>query len=950
MTRCPPDPFRCEPRPALDLPAPRRTARRRGLEFTLAFSIAAVVSMAVALLPLQAHAQGTAGSKPQAPGGTLTINLPAGTSLPEMPKLPPVPQTPPLPLPSVTINIGGATAAPAAVPGPAATPAAAPAAQATPTSPAGTAPALAPKPVPVPAPASAAVPALAPAATTAPAAPAVMSRTATPPGAGPLEFTTADLPPARVGRRYGPLPLVRNDGGALVFDVAGDLSASGLEVTQAGVLQGDAAQAGAYRFTLTVIAAPGVAAPLRQTFTLRVLPARSATPAAAVAAARPAPAPPALLPREMLDELPALTSRPRALSWKLAAADLEKLAAAVVEAFTRQEDDQLWSEGFAPVRGAEPSASAAEAGTKALARLQGLLPGLVDVEYPTRALFESALEAQGRGVCLKAEKKTAELARRDVDARACDAPPPAAVAAAAPQRAAPKAARPAAAPAASAAATATATAKATTSPLTPQQAQAELLPRTLMRAVGALAARQHELDSALPVRWSGGGCGCSPVHSDYFSYGMVPFWLPGDEPQQVDFSAYTRLGYLGALLADDGSLLLAKPWNDESAAGLVRALNYGVGLDLVLYRRDWAPLLAQTGAARAAMLRRTAQELMARVDTPLQAWWRPLQRLALPQWRQTTHLYSGVTLFFDELPAEENAQRYLVDLVSEIVARMEGGDRSYALNVVVRAERLMAGDASQGVANAVRLLERTGSIAPAGQAGLGAGANPKVPPRVAVRLLVLLPEPTTDTKKSLRAALDQSGALQSHQRVDFLDSLVPMMAHPAGDKVARMAPEMAFQFDADLAYHGWQYGGAGLWPLALHDRGTGAQAIELLHANFRANERWWRDRWTVTHEMCTWVCPYRTWWRLGLNGLLLLGGLSLGLYLFNCRLRERGGRAFVIWLWGGLALTGAVFWIMLTCDPDLDALSEGNKPLVALFATVLLVALWFLTKRRAPKP
>jgi hypothetical protein len=304
----------------------------------------------------------------------------------------------------------------------------------------------------------------------------------------------------------------------------------------------------------------------------------------------------------------------------------------------------------------------------------------------------------------------------------------------------------------------------------------------------------------------------------------------------------------------------------------------------------------------------------------------------------------------DELPAKESGQLYLFDLVSEIVSRMERSGRSYALNVVIRAERLMAGDAGQDVATAVRLLERTGSIAPAGQAGLGAGADPKVAPKIRVRLLVLLPEPTTDSKKLLRAALDQSSALQSHQRVDFLDSLIPMMVHPAGDKVVRMTPEMALQFDADLAYHGWQYGGAGLWPMALHDRGAGAQAVELLHANFRANERWWRDRWSVTHEMCTWVCPYRTWWRLGLNGLLLLGGLSLGLYLFNCRVRERGGRAYVIWLWGGLALTGAVFAILLSCDPDLYELSEGNKPLVALFGAVLLVTLWFLTQRKAPQP
>ncbi len=945
MIRCPPDHPGNDPRSKplqslqpLQPPAPPRPTRPwwtgRAAHGTLrrrttgAPAVAAV--LLATLLQTPAGAQGTASRWPPAPaastpGATLTITLPSGTAVPQLPQAPALPQPPQIAPPAVNIHIGGARA-PSPAPVPAVAPAAAPAP--TSTAPPASGPAPVPAALPVPAPAN---------PVAAPAAARVVASGPQAANAPALEFATADLPPARVGRSYGPLPLIRHGGSTLVFDIAGDLSASGLQVTQAGVLRGEARQAGTYRFTLTLVGTPEVRTPLRQTFNLRVLPAGRA------ATARPAPAPPALLPREMLDELPALTSRPRAFSWKLAAADLEKLAATAVEAFTRQEDDQLRAEGIEPVRGAEPSASAAEAGTKALARLQGLLPGLVDVEYPTRALFESALAAQGREVCLKAEKKAAELGSRTADASVCEALRPAAVAAAAPPRVAPKSALPASASASSPAAT--------TSQLTPRQAQAELLPRSLMDAVGVLAARPHELDSALPVRWTGAGCGCALVEPANFSYGMVPFWLPQDAAlQQVDFSAYTRLGYLGALLADDGSLLLAKPWDDEHRRGLVRALDHNVGLDLVLYRRDWAVPLAQTGAARTAMLRRTAQELMERVDTPLRAWWRPLQRLALPFWPRPTHLYSGVTLFLDELPASESGQLYLFDLVSEIVSRMERSGRSYALNIVTRAERLMAGDAGQDVATAVRLLERTGSIAPAGHAGIGAGANPKVAPKIRVRLLVLLPEPTTDTKKLLRAALDRSSALQSHQRVDFLDSLVPMMVHPAGNKVARMTPEMAFQFDADMAYHGWQYGGAGLWPLALHDRGTGAQAIELLHANFRANESWWRDRWAVTNEMCTWVCPYRTWWRLGLNGLLLLGALSLGLYLFNCRVRERGGSAYVIWLWGGLALTGAVFAILLTCDPALHELSEGNKPLVALFGTVLLVTLWFLTQRKAPQP
>jgi hypothetical protein len=416
---------------------------------------------------------------------------------------------------------------------------------------------------------------------------------------------------------------------------------------------------------------------------------------------------------------------------------------------------------------------------------------------------------------------------------------------------------------------------------------------------------------------------------------------------QVDFSAYQRIGYLGALLADDGSVLRAKGWNDEHRQGLVRALDHGVGLDLVLYRRDFSRLLAVSEAARQPLLRRAARELAAMVDTPLQAWWRPWLRAALPGWPQHTHLYSGVTLFFDELPATEAGQRFLIDFVNELVPQLERSPRTLSLQVVVSGDRLVGGSGQQGMAAALRLMERTGSISPAGEAGVG--ASPPLRPKLRVRLLVLLPEPTTQSKKALRAALDETPLLQSHQRIDFLDSLIPMMNHPAGPEPGRMSAGMAFQFDADLAYHGWQYGGAGLWPVVDLGRGAGTQVMELLHQNFRANERWYTDRWAFTHALCSWVCPNRTAWRLALNGLLVLGGVSLLLFSFNCRVRA-WGRPMVAWMLGGLAVTGLVFWLLLTCDPALYELSESNWPLVGLFLGGLAAALWALSQRRVPPP
>jgi hypothetical protein len=794
------------------------------------------------------------------------------------------------------------------------------------TQPAGTAGEAA-GPAAAPAPAGSAAPATDTPASTAPA-----------PAATPVfEFAPATLPAGRVGQRYGPLPLVRHSGAAVVFALEGDLETSGLAVSADGVLGGEAVRAGRYRFTLTLVGAPGVSAPLRQTFTLQVRPAAGVAAPAPTAA--PAPPAPVQVPRTVLDQLPTLPEGRHVRSWKLGVADIERLVEAAVEAAAAREAQAQREAGWEPVPGAEPSAAAVAAGARLRPQLESALAGLLDTEYATASQFSTALAQQVRAACLKLVDAAAADQGRDstpVDRAACDAPatpaPPA-------TRSPPTAASPQ--PVGTAPGSAPAM-------LTLQQARRELLPDDLLQAITTLAVRRHTLAQARPVRWTGEGCGCVLVQRENMVYGLLPFWHPGTEehPMQVDFSAYERIGYLAALLENDGRVSRAAGWDDEHPDGLVQALRHGTLLDLVVYRSDWGPLLALQGQAREQALHRAVDELMAMVQTPLRAWWRPWVRAALPGWPQPTHLYSGLTLHFDEMPPGEASQRWLVDMVNALVPRLAAAGRGLSLQVVVRGEKLAQ---PEGIALAVRLLELTGSLRPAGDTDIDQGARRTLRPRVPTRLLVLLDEPTTETKKTLREALDRSAVLRSHQRVDFMGALLPMMAHPAGEQPAAMTPRQAFQFDADLAYHDWQYGGAGLWPVADAGRGAGAQAVQLLHRNMRNSERLWEERWRLTHRVCDAVCPQRTAWRLVLHGLLLLGGVSLAAFAFSCRVRAIG-LPMVVWMWGGLAATGGVFWLLLTCDPALHDLSESNAPLVALFSAGLLGALWMLVQRRVPAP
>lgn len=738
-----------------------------------------------------------------------------------------------------------------------------------------------------------------------------------------FEFAPATLPAARVGQRYGPLPLVRHDGAAAVLAIDGELEVAGLAVSDDGVLGGQAVRAGRYRVTLTRVGDTGVSAPLRQTFAPRVLSPAAEAP---VTLAAPAPLPPVQVPREALNQLPALPEGRYVRSWKLGLDHIERVAAAV-EGVAAQEAEAQRQAGWAPVPGVEPTAAAVGA---RIQQLQAALAGMLDIEYATASQFTAALAQQDRAACVKLVQAALGREPTQAESDACDAP-----AAATP-------------PPASGSGRASGSALDSPATLTPRQARDELLPLAVQQAATALVVRRHTLAEARPVRWTGGGCGCVLPERESLVYGLLPFWheATDERPLQVDFSAYERIGYLGALLNADGSLQRAPALHDEHPDGLVRALRHGTELDLVVHGSDWAPLLALQRTPRQAALGRTVDELMGTVQQPLQAWWRPWVQYALPGWPQPTHLFSGVTLHFDDMPPGEASQRWLVDLVNALVPRLEAARRGLTLQVVVRAEVLSHDD---GIAQAVRLMELTGSIRPAGETGIGQGAHGRLVPRVPTRLLVLLDEPTARTKKALREALDRSTVLQNHQRVDFLNAILPLMLHPAGDRPAAMGSVQTFQFDADLAYHAWQYGGAGLWPLADAGRGAGAQATELLHRNIRDDQRLWKERWRFTHRLCDAVCPQRTGWRLLLNGLLALGGVSLALFALSRRVRATG-LPMVIWMWAGLAVTGLVFWLLLTCDPALHDLSESNVPLVALFSVGLLGALWRLARRRVPAP
>jgi hypothetical protein len=762
------------------------------------------------------------------------------------------------------------------------------------------------------------------------------SSTSAAPTSAALVFSPASLPAARVAAAYPVLPLVSGVAAPLAVELLSGALPPGMKLSPQGRLSGTPSRADTYRFVLGVVnpANPANAGlPTQQAFVLAVRPER--------AVATPAPTP--TIPRALANEPPESSDTPMATVWRLTTPDIELLTEGELSALLVDGD----SPGAKPAaaRAPDPSASASASAPPpnpmALQKLMTVIAPLMDTEFPTRALLQQALAARQRAVCLVTVQETFKAKKLPVPDNACQ-----------PRTAAAKPA-----PAAGA-------------DFTLDQLLDAVLPAPTQQGLLRVAAKQYPFSQALPPRWSGQGCGCGPAQPDNDVYGIYPFWQapPADAkaPQRIDFSAYTRIGYLGAFMGDDGSMVRSPQWDNQAEDGMRVALRHGTQLDLVLYRNDWRRLLDKSDVQLDQAMRRAARDAVGLINTRLDNWVSRTKRFVLPLWPHPEYLYTGLTVFFDFSPgldtrglagvtppasaqaADQAAfRRVFRGFMSHLIVEMEATKRPLTLNIVVPEDQLWVKDSAFSVADMQEVMERTRSL----YRRSSANAPPEPQAQrgsVTTRLLVLLAEPTSDTKKRLRAQLDRDEELKSHTRIAFLDNVIPVLLFPTGPEPLELTGATAFQFDADLAYFDWQFGGVALWPVPVAGVGASDSARSLLLHNMRDNKEWWTDRSTVSKRVCTWVCPNRTPVRMLFQGLLLLGLVSLLCLPWVCNPKRR--MPYIAYLIVCAALAAAVGGLLLMCDPVLEEVSKGNGLLFATLAVLLAGGLAWTFKRQVPDP
>ncbi|QPF73387.1 hypothetical protein G8A07_10975 [Roseateles sp. DAIF2] len=773
------------------------------------------------------------------------------------------------------------------------------------------------------------------------------------------------LPAARTGRAYA-VPLYA-EGGRMpyLFGLASGTLPPGLRLDRHGRLCGMPEAQGSYQFGVLLTDADGRQA--SQTYLLRVAGAASAKPAPATPAASSPPPPPkpAIPALRGLDpsraEVRAESLPPSAIIYRLQAAQLDALLA--------EPEPAEATAAAAPPRAATgslpPPAPALEpAWTEAQqAQLLQMLAPMLEREYPTRDLFLAALEAQrcrhSRELLLaSARQQVAETPDEATIARICRfRPPPAATPTDSSKK--PRKTGATAAPPVKAA------------PLKPDQIAWEELPDWLLPAalrdwLVLAAQRLVSLQPAQPLDWRAvPDCDCLSENSQGLVYGIYPAWTdlsppaqaaaeedatpkkktkPAPPPSILDFSLLHRISYLGLPFDTDLKLNQPELWSETSTEFIRRAKHYGTQIDFMLYRRDWDFLRTEPDAAREQLVQRMLENVPSQarelIDRPLPGLRARLQAW-LPGFGKRQHMGDGLSLFFDEIPdAGADAKlsqrfaefypRFVKALADEL--RKQEGKRRYALNLAFTEAQLrqVPPFAIERLFELLKnieepLMDEGGRIA-------DEGGDYVSKTNVELRFIVLLPDPSGESKKRLRAWVEQSSGLQGSNRRAVLRSIVPVQFLPAKDPL---------QLQDDLVYFQDNFAGVGFWPPPLRGQNfTAEEQVRLKTTMVRhpPNE--------VTMNICAFVCQQR-WPLRVVFEMLLLAGATIWIALqLNCDWRARWGRYALL---AGIPpfLLGAA---LLHCDPALRALRDGNAQLILLIAIPVLVALWVLLKPKVEKP
>ncbi len=434
------------------------------------------------------------------------------------------------------------------------------------------------------------------------------------------------------------------------------------------------------------------------------------------------------------------------------------------------------------------------------------------------------------------------------------------------------------------------------------------------------------------IRWTGKDCGCTKDMGGNQVYGFYPFWMadppgqaakpladkdgkdaekappPAGDPQVLDFSLLTRIGYAALPFNDDGSLAAIMHWKESNADFVREAQTHRTGLDLVLYRNDWSTLLNDDNKIK-QVIAKLPDNVLREIDAPLTDW-----RSQLKSWASFLEpaptMGTGITLYFDGVEEKDQVRfaAFFNGLVTALVDNMHRRSRHYALNVVIPSGLLNKKNSAYEFRTLVDHLTHAEKLEVKNDRIITNLESAASNSNVDLNFLILLPEPTTDSKKELRLLTEWPDvpSLKGSSRKFFLRNLVPVISYNGANDQ---------QFEDDLVYFSDNFGGVSFWTVPLNnpDPQPGAKIYRDVAATFVVAES------SSLDKVGQWICPHRWWLRVLMIVLLLVDAIAISLRFLMCSGPVQT-QQYTMFLWALAVLNMLLWMIALGTDPALSDL------------------------------
>lgn len=433
-------------------------------------------------------------------------------------------------------------------------------------------------------------------------------------------------------------------------------------------------------------------------------------------------------------------------------------------------------------------------------------------------------------------------------------------------------------------------------------------------------------------------------------------------------------------------------WSKDMGRLAVAAQSHGSRLDLVLHGADWDFLRTQSDDQLSTFARNAAKSAMTLAGDTKPTGLEPVFHRFLVKWMWGTRrssAFDGVTVMFQPPEGATKAafDRFFELFIGDLADQINERGERFTLNIVVPYDPDVAAKETlfrPGAFDWKKILayshlQKRDQKPPLSDEEL-TGYSDKS--HLYVRFLVLMPSRTSPSKKSLRSEIDRIENfkvspynIQGHARVTLTNEIIPIVLDPSGAAPAPMANALAtggsptappgvndaWVADAhkpqtgaadesdslamDMIYHQQNFGGAALWPLPIGGVDAGPYVQEQVAKIFFADRKipFLKARVSTLIPICS------TFLRL-LFQLLIVALVVAPIVYVNADLAQKDRDRLLGAIFGIALLTAALGFTLLNLDPALDRVKSGNVPFLVTLAVMAAVVGWQYKKPRIRRP